>query len=193
MDKSWQQARENSENCLSTLFSRLKPVMWLCLTSEAAEKCSAVRHAGGRELEMGSECPNDFHMLIWLTLWVQMCQRLWNWFCELWENILTQPVDALEKALNVGFEVLDFLEKKIPLKTGKQYFVVILEKNCSVGLLKRSLVKNDAKSSYSYLAKFLIRTNQCRNRKKEIPSSSEIQFKNSLVRLFIQPSSWSCL
>ena len=71
--------------------------------------------------------------------------------------------------------------------------VVILEKNCSVGLLKRSLVKNDAKSSYSYLAKFLIRTNQCRNRKKEIPSSSEIQFKNSLVRLFIQPSSWSCL
>ena len=79
-----------------------------------------------------------------------MCQRLWNWFCELWENILTQPVDALEKALKVGFEVLDFLEKKIPLKTGKQYFVVILEKNCSMGLLKRSLVENDAQSSYSY-------------------------------------------
>lgn len=59
------------------------------LTSKAAGRCSAVRHAGGRELEMGSECPNDFHMLIWLTLWAQMCQRLWNWFCKLWENILT--------------------------------------------------------------------------------------------------------
>ena len=77
-----------------------------------------------------------------------------------------QPIDALEKALNVGFEVLDFLEKKIPLKTGKQYFVVILEKNHLVGLLKRLLVENDAKSSYSYLTKFLNRTNQCRSRKK---------------------------
>lgn len=68
--------------------------------------------------------------------------------------------------MNVGFEVLDFLEKKIPLKTRKQYLVVVLEKNCSVGLLKRSLVENDEKSSYSYLMKFLNRTNQCRNRKK---------------------------
>lgn len=47
-----------------------------------------------------------------------------------------QPVDTLEKALNVGFEVLDFLEKKIPLKTGKQYFVVILEKKSLNGFIK---------------------------------------------------------
>ena len=75
-------------------------------------------------------------------------------FVNFGKIFLLQPVDALEKALNVGFEVLDFLEKNIPLKTGKQYFVVILEKNRSVGLLKRLLVENDAKSSYSYLTKF---------------------------------------
>lgn len=48
-----------------------------------------------------------------------------------------KPVYALEKSLNVGFEVLDSLEENIPLKTGKQYFEVVLEKKYSVGLFRK--------------------------------------------------------
>lgn len=48
-----------------------------------------------------------------------------------------KPVYALEKSLNVGFEVLDSLEEDIPLKTGKQYFELVLEKKYSVGLFRK--------------------------------------------------------
>lgn len=68
---------------------------------------------------MGSECLMISHAH--LTYSGYKCVKGYTGFVN-FGNILTQPVDALEKALNVGFEVLDFLEKKIPLKTGKAVF-----------------------------------------------------------------------
>lgn len=47
--------------------------------------------------------------------------------------------------MNVGFEVLNSLDKNIHFKTEKQYFVLVLEKVFLMGLLKRSLLENDAK------------------------------------------------
>lgn len=96
---------------------------------------------------------NDFHMLILFSLWAQMCQKLWNWFSKLWENILTQTCLCLRE----GFEVLDSLDKNIQPKTEKQQFVLVLGKTVSIHLLKRSLLENDAKYSYPYLTKFLTR------------------------------------
>lgn len=56
-----------------------------------------------------------------------------------------KSVYAFEKALNVGFEVLNSLDKNIHFKTEKQYFVLVLEKVFLMGLLKRSVLENDAK------------------------------------------------
>lgn len=54
--------RESMGNCTLALkvvfpfsFLCLKQVTWPCLTSKAAERCNAVMHTEGKELEIGSE------------------------------------------------------------------------------------------------------------------------------------------
>lgn len=75
-------------------------------------------------------------MLIPLPLGAEMCQKRCNWVHKLWEKSLAQTC----LCFGDGFEVLDSLDRNIPLKTGTQYFVVLGGKKSSAGLLEKVTV-----------------------------------------------------
>lgn len=80
-------------------FLWLKQVMWPCLTSKAAKRCNAVIHTESKELEIGSENINDFHMLFYFLCAHKCVKNYEISFTNFGKIFLLKPVYALEKAL----------------------------------------------------------------------------------------------